>query len=1132
MKAFSQTNTPGAVEPEHHHRHTADDAVSAGGAVAGVNPEASGRTYWRSLDQLAETPEFRQFLEREFPEGATEFADPVSRRHFVKIMSASFLLAGFGLSGTGCRRPEDKLMPFGKATADYTHGVPKDFATAMPTRGGAIPLVVKSHEGRPVKIEGNTRYPGGNGSTDRYTQASILNLYDPDRAKRFTHKGNAASSEAALGFLGELAAKLKQTGGEGFSFLLEPGTSPSRKRLQKLISDQFPKVRWYAYDPVDHAIHERAATQAFGQAVRPVFRYDEAKVVLSLDCDFIGAEEDAHNNIRRFTKGRKIARAGDTMNRLYAVESLFTLTGLNADHRLRLPASSVLSVAAAVAAQCGVSLSGIPQPAVEDAKWITECAKDLLANRGAALVVAGIGQPLAVHLIAQAINSALGSVGKTVQLLPSIATQAGTLSELAQALNAGQVDTLVMLGGNPAYSAPADLDWSNTQRKAKTVVRLGYYEDETAVACDWHFPQAHYLESWGDALTTDGTYVPVQPLISPLFGGLTELEFLTRLAGATVTRPYEIVQATFDTFSNGGLEVWKKFLHDGFLAVTTAKPVTAGFSAAAVTRAVAAAKPATPNKDNLEVILHRDYSVDDGRFANNGWLQEFPDPITKITWDNAVLVSRTTARELGVKNTDVVEVKLGDRAIKGVIWTQPGMADFSLGIALGYGRQRAAGRVGQEVGFNAYPLLTTQTGCLAVGATLRKTGEAYPISCTQDHWSMEGRAIVREANLEQFNQHPDFAHRMNAPEAPDETPLYPNPLDEAMKTALHQWGMSIDLSSCVGCGTCVLACQSENNIPIVGKDQVKRGREMHWLRIDRYYTTNPAQRSWKDVYRKDEAQQFEPWIDDVQAVNQPMLCQHCEAAPCESVCPVNATVHDQEGLNVMVYNRCVGTRYCSNNCPYKVRRFNYLDYNKRPLEKLKGPFYASPLTHKTDGKWDLLRWWKDPESGMREEDEWDLIRMIKNPDVTVRMRGVMEKCTFCVQRIEQAKIAQKVKAGASGDVVVPDGTFTTACAQACPAEAIVFGNVADPNSRVSKLKQQQRDYSVLEFLKTKPRLTYLARVRNPNPAMPDYEQNPMPHSLQEFAQKNHIEGDPFAGHHGSPPKPGSNGHAPAGKGGH
>jgi MoCo/4Fe-4S cofactor protein with predicted Tat translocation signal len=1080
---------------------------------------APGRHYWRGLDQLADTPEFKQFLQREFPENASELTDPVSRRHFVKIMSASFALAGIGLGATGCRRPEDKLLPFGKATEGFVHGASRFFATAMPTRGGAIPLVAKSYEGRPIKVEGNSLFPGGNGGTDRFAQASILNLYDPDRATRFAKGGATVTSGEALDALAGIANKFAGNQGAGLALLGERTNSPSRRRLHQEIAKKLPQAKWYLYDAIDSEIHQRAATKAFGKSVKPLFRYDVADTILALDCDFIGGEEDAHNSIRQFTGKRKIEKAADGMNRLYAVESLFTLTGLNADHRLRLAASAVIQVAAAIAAELGVNVGALVSGSkVElDKKWIAECAKDLKATGGKSLVVAGVRQPMAVHLIAAAINEKLGNIGKTVELVEAPAAISAGIVELAESLNKGEVDTLVITGANPVYNAPADLNWTATQRKAKTVVRLGYYEDETGAASDWHFPLAHYLECWNDSRTSDGTLVPVQPLIAPLFGGLSDLEFLARLAGLTETNPNKIVRATFAAMTGDSSDAaWNKFLHDGFATGTAMKKTSASLSSSALNDALTAPTATATGKDNLEVVLYRDAKLDDGRYANNGWLQELPDPITKIVWDNVVLVSRKTARELGVENGDVVEVSAGGKTTKGAIWTQPGMADYSLGIALGYGREKV-GRVGVGTGFDAYPLYNSKTGYIISGASLKKVGgDKYPISCTQSHWSMEGRAIVREANLEQFKSHPDFADKMNAPVPPRPAnhvgewpaPIYPNPLDEAKKKALHQWGMAIDLSGCVGCGTCVVACQSENNIPIVGKDLVSRGREMHWMRIDRYYSADPKKRAWNSTFKPDEKQQFEEWIDDVQAVNQPMLCQHCEAAPCESVCPVNATVHDHEGLNVMAYNRCVGTRYCSNNCPYKVRRFNYLDYNKRSLKELKGPFYPTTLLHSTEGEWDLARWWKNQDAGMRQDDEWDLIRMLKNPDVTVRMRGVMEKCTFCVQRIEGAKIAQKVKAGESGDVVVPDGTIKTACEQACPAGAIVFGNIADENSRVAKLKAQQRDYSVLDFLETKPRTTYLAKVRNPNPAMPDYTESPF--TFDEFAKNN---GDPF-GHHG------------------
>jgi molybdopterin-containing oxidoreductase family iron-sulfur binding subunit len=758
----------------------------------------------------------------------------------------------------------------------------------------------------------------------------------------------------------------------------------------------------------------------------------------------------------------------------------------------------------------------------------------LLANKGTSVVVAGHRQPQAVHVIAHALNAALANLGKTVVLHPTPASNYGSIADLQHSVNEGEVNTLIIAGGNPAYNAPADLDFAGAVQKSRiNVVRLGYYEDETFPICSWHIPAAHFLESWGDARTSDGTWVPIQPLIEPLFGGMTDLEFLSRVGGLEQTRPHDIVQATlkpiagFDDFDNK----WRKFLHDGFLANSAAKPALAGFDYNKATRVLGVlVAPTKLSKDNLELAFHRDYSLDDGRYNNNGWLQELPDPITKITWDNAVLVSRKTAEELGWKNSDLVEIEvpLGvdkpKAKVQGAVWIQPGLADYTLGLALGYGRRKAGGdqtggtgRVGHEVGlYNAYAIRTAVAPhYYAAGCKVAKTGGKFKFSLTQDHGSMEGRPILREANLDDYKRHPEFAknfdlespgHSAHIAKDANNRPLgiYKHPYTQyeekkakgeasgpIMKSDVHQWGMSIDLSTCVGCSACMMACQSENNIPIVGKRQVGKGREMHWIRLDRYYS---------GAYDKAPSN----LIDDPQIVTQPMLCQHCENAPCESVCPVNATVHDEEGLNVMAYNRCVGTRYCSNNCPYKVRRFNFFDYNRRPLNEL----YKSPIISSTKGEWELKRWFKNPGEGSLPEDQWELIKLIKNPDVSVRMRGVMEKCTFCLQRIEQSKIAQKIKAGASGDVQVPDGTIKTACEQACPAQAIVFGNLLDPNSRVSKLKKQDRDYNVLGFLDTRPRLTYLAKIRNPNPAMPDY--TPLPLTLKEYADKN---GSPFEEHH-------------------
>jgi MoCo/4Fe-4S cofactor protein with predicted Tat translocation signal len=1059
---------------------------------------ATGRRYWRSLDELADTPEFKEWLHREFPQGASEL-DGQNRRHFLKIMAASFAFAGVATLGAGCRRPEEKLEPFGQQPADYVYGEPQYFATAMPTRTGAIPLVVKSYEGRPIKIEGNALFPGGNGGTDRYAQASILDLYDPDRARHFKHDGKIVSRDEALEFINNLWKRFSSNQGEGLSFLAETSTSPSRANIQKfLIPRAFPKSQWFTYDAIDSGIHQRAATQAFGQPVKPVFHFDKAKVILSLDCDFLGGEDGAHEHIRKFAAGRK---PGNGMSRLYSIESLFTLTGANADHRLRVSAGLVGAIASAVSAQ--ISGSSISLPAGVDAKWVAECAKDLIATGKRALVVAGQRQPIDVHLLAQQINTALNCIGNTVTLVKTAELAVSDINQLAKNLNDGQVDTLVIVGGNPVFNAPASLNWAAIQRKAKTVIRLNYHEDETSEKADWNFPATHYLESWGDAVTSDGTVVLIQPLIQPLFNGITDLEFLSRIGATTGTNPHEIVWGTtIGAWSGINPETyWKRCLFNGFLPNVQAKTETDTWAFRGTLPQIKTA--GAPTAQNLEVIFFRDAKVDDGRYANNGWMQELPDPITKMTWDNAVLVSRKTAKELGVANGDIVEISLNGKSVQGPIWVQPGMADYSLGLALGYGREKA-GRVGTGVGFNAFKIFSGKY--IETGATVKKTGQTYVIATTQSHWSMEGRPAVREANLDEFTKNPAFAQEMHDKEPPVVAPLYPNPFDEAKKKAFQQWGLVVDLSACVGCGTCVVACQSENNIPIVGKDQVSRGREMHWMRIDRYYTSDPKRKNNRslfdpnaDMNRTDAEQQFAEWIDDVQAVSQPMLCQMCESAPCENVCPVNATSHDAEGLNVMTYNRCIGTRYCSNNCPYKVRRFNYFDYNKRPISALKGPFYPTPLSHKTDGKWDLLAWFKEPESsGMREEDEWDLIKMVKNPDVTVRMRGVMEKCTYCTQRIQQAEIAQKVRAGAGGNIRLKESEGTipkTACQQACPAGAIVFGDISDPDSAVSKWKAQPRNYSVLGELLTKPRTTYLARVRNPNPAMPDYH---APYSTEEY----------------------------------
>ncbi len=1072
-----------------------------------VCPEPeSGRKYWSSLDQLADNPEFRQWVEREFPSGASEFSDPVSRRNFVRIMSASFLLAGLGL--TGCRRPVEKIYPFAKQPEDYIHGVPQYFATAMPRRRSALPLVVKSTDGRPTKIEGNADHPDSNGGTDLIAQASLLHLYDPDRSMDFKENGLVRSREQAFAAIRKIAGN----GGKGIAFLLEHSSSPSRARMQQIIAEKLSEARWFSYEAVDLSGRE-AATSALGRAYDPYYKLDQATTILSLDCDFIGNEENAYSNIRKFTKNRKINGPEDKMNRLYTVESLFTLTGMNSDHRMRVAPSLMTAVVARVAKEVlGSAGETAPLPK-EIEEWLAPCIQDLKANKGKALVMAGHRLPVSAQVLVIAINEALGANGPIVEYRSAQDAKEGTIQDLAKALNAGEIETLVILGGNPVYNAPAELNWPAAQAKAKNVVRLGYYEDESSWAgalseeaikthqynyvSYWDLPMAHYLESWGDARTADGTMVPVQPLIEPLFNGVTELEVLAAIAGETQTSPYEIVRSTFGGIAGNNPENWKKFLHDGFLANSASEPASVQVDPIAVRRA---SQPSdakwTVSPFSMDVVFHRDSKMDDGRYNNNGWLQELPDPITKLTWDNAILVSPLTAEKLGVVRergnqtqqypNPVLEIELNGRKLRGPVWVQPGMADYTVALALGYGRTRT-GRIGRNTGFSAYTIRTSDNLYYAANAKVKATTDTYVLATTQSHWQMEGRPVVREANYDEYQKNPSFVKRFDEEMPPDGQSHYTNPLDVAKadavrnNKALHAWGMSIDLNSCVGCSTCMVACQSENNVPIVGKEMVGKSREMHWLRIDRYYAGPP---------------------ENPQAVTQPMLCQHCEAAPCESVCPVNATTHDEEGLNVMVYNRCVGTRYCSNNCPYKVRRFNFFDYNKHTLDHKS--FYTSPLVTQTDGEWDFARWLKNPDRGYLPEDEWRLVKMVKNPDVTVRMRGVMEKCSFCVQRLEGAKIAQKVKARDTEYVRLSekDGTMPkTACQQACPAGAIVFGDIRDEESTVSKLKKQDRNYTVLEFLNTRPRLTYLAKVRNPNPEMPDYKEHAKPYSTEDYLKK-------------------------------
>jgi molybdopterin-containing oxidoreductase family iron-sulfur binding subunit len=1031
---------------------------------------------------------------------------------------------------TGCRRPEQVILPYSKQPENVIPGVPIYYTSSQPGQRDSIPLIIETHSGRPTKVEGNPSFKPYGGGTTLYAQASILDLYDPDRATKSSQGGATLTPSAVRDLLSTLHSQHSKNGGAGLLFLAEPSSSPSRLKLVNQIKQTFPKAVWTEYSAVDSTASERVAQDLLGKSLRSLPHFDKAKRVLSLDCDFLSGADGHTAFVRSYADSRRVKDSKDAkgMSRLYSVESTLSATGSAADHRLRLSASQISSFVALIGAEI-LRQSGGDQSLIArlkaagegfdvDEKWVKECASDLVAKSGKSLVVAGDHLPKEVHATVFAINEALKA---PISYLEVPKAEEGMARAVAQ-LNTGNVETLCILGGNPVYNAPVDLDWVSAQAKAASSVYLGYAANETSKAASVFIAQSHYLESWGDSRTFNGTLLPVQPMIEPLFDTFNELEILSMLAGSETTEAYSIVRETFEEL--GGKD-FNKFLSDGLLEGSAYQATKLKLDPAAVLSTLEAAtlNRAPLSASHLEVRFKPSSHAGDGRYANNGWLMECPDAMTKLTWDNAILISPRLAKELeqrdgiqifpskmpmnkkseffeGAKGTlqsnkavfkrgkeqaVLARLSLNGRTIVAPIHVLPGMANYTIELPLGMGRTEV-GRVGRGVGFDAYQVRESDASSIAVGASLELTEETYDLANTQEHWSMEGRAIVREGTADYYAKQPDFATKMgveshapanygkddsktlqqkaanqyrgnsayNHPKFTDPPPnvnAWKGEDARAKFPEAQQWGMAIDMNTCFGCSACVVACQSENNTPIVGKDQVLRGREMHWMRIDRYFSAKE--------YKQEEVP------EDVQVSFMGMMCQHCENAPCEQVCPVNATVHDRQGLNTMAYNRCVGTRYCANNCPYKVRRFNFFDWNKRQI----GEFYKGPLG---------------------PVDEPELQKMQKNPNVTVRMRGVMEKCTYCTQRIEAAKIDQKRLAGASGNVKVPDGKIKTACQQVCPTDAITFGDISDPNSEVSKMKASDRNYSVLGYLNVRPRTTYLARLRNPNPKMPDAYKKP------------------------------------------
>jgi len=984
----------------------------------------TGKAFWRTLDELADDPSFVERLHNEFPSQVEAITDPTTRRTFMKLMGASLALAGV----TACTtQPDEAIVPYVRQPEELIPGRPMFYATAMSLGGVATGLLVESHEGRPTKIEGNPQHPGSLGAASVFAQASILNIYDPDRAQTLTNIGEVSAWPQFIAAMKAALSAQSPLKGAGIRILSETVGSPTLGAQIKDFLSRYPSAQWHQWEPAGHNNARVGAKLAFGEFVAPQYNLDKADVILSLDADFLTSGPGSLALARQFAARRR-PEAPERMNRLYVAETMPTSTGSRADHRLALKPSGVAALARQIAAGVGVGTASAGS--AETAKWVAAVAKDLQAHRGSSLVIAGESQPAAVHALAYAMNQALGNVGQSVSYTQTAdvepVDQVESIKALAADMAAGKVDLLVILGGNPVYNAPADLNFGAALEKVQTRVYLAAFLDETAARCQWQIPEAHFLETWSDARAHDGTASIVQPLIAPLYGGKSAHEVIGVLSDKPERPAYDVVRefwATAKPSADFDRE-WRRWLHDGIIPGTAFEPKAVTLQASAVNA------PAAEAASGLEIAFRTDPAVFDGRYANNAWLQELPKPITKLVWDNAVITSPATADQLKAQNkvssrggehgtidSDVVKITFKGRSITGPVFAVPGHPNDCVTVHLGYGRTRS-GHVGNGQGFDAYTVRTSDAQWSGGAVDVKATGDSYPLACTQYHHLMEGRGMVRSVTKEEFLKDPKKIHEVpGMPEAPPRTlTLYPE-----FKYDNYKWGMTIDVNSCIGCNACVVACHAENNIAVVGKDQVLRGREMHWLRIDTYYSGDNANAA------------------DMETYFQPVPCMQCENAPCEVVCPVGATTHSEEGLNDMVYNRCVGTRYCSNNCPYKVRRFNYLLYSDWNTESYK---------------------------------------LGRNPDVTVRSRGVMEKCTYCVQRITAARIDSE-----KGNRQIADGEVKTACQQTCPSDAIVFGNLNDPNSRVAQMAKQERNYALLAELNTRPRTTYMAAVRNVNPEL-------------------------------------------------
>lgn len=1075
--------------------------------------------FWRSLDSLQDRDQTQRWMDEEFPNGLApkEFGEVTHdgqeskpgfvRREMLKLMGASMAFAGVG---AGCvRRPEEEILPYVSMPEEIIPGIPNFYATAMPSPWGALGVVVESHDGRPTKVEGNPDHPSSQGKTGVFAQASVLQMYDPERSRGPLKAGtNGLENSTWDEFEKDFGGMLTSAGanqGTGLAFLLDANEGPTRTRLVKAIRAKLPSAKFFQHDVAAATNTAAGADMAFGAGARVHVDIEKANVICAIDSDFLTAGPDHVRHSIGYGKKRNATMLTDSksakgMNRLYAVEPGFSATGASADNRLRVAGRDIpaflLGLADALS-KVGVGISGAPGFKSNDEKFMAALAKDLKANSGKALLVVGERQPAAVHAFAQEINAALGAFASGLcRVTKSVRTKMAPLADLVRGLETGGVDQVVIIGSNPGQTGPAVLNFAQSLSKAKMVIHAGLYADETARLCHWHIPAAHYLEAWADAVSHDGTVSIVQPLIQPIFGGRAANVILASFAGEKGS-DLDLVKKTHGLGSSG----WRKALHTG--VVKNARSSASATPSGSAAGALRGMPQKLPTAGDLDVVFRLDAKVLDGRYANLSWMQELPDPMTKLTWGNALLVGPSTARELGIKSrvfknsyeADEVTLTVDGRSVNLPAFVLPGMAPFSVEVSVGYGRGDAAGVVADGHGVDVYPLLPADGSFIAPGS-LKRTGEIIELASTQDHFAIDGEPIqegekyaIGQTGIQELRRMNDgyakkrpltvstdaqgyqnddkFAkasslrvlndklvnadalkERPTGPDKPiqptnsfpynDEEDLDQMFISERMKKrwgASMQWGMVIDLSACTGCNACVVACQAENNIPVVGKEMVLMGREMHWLRIDRYFTGD---------------------VDNPEAVSQPLGCLHCENAPCEPVCPVAATVHDSEGLNGMIYNRCIGTRYCANNCPVKVRRFNYKDFTNTAHIVV------------------------EPKK-VAERKRYDVLKLQRNPDVSVRFRGVIEKCTYCTQRIQEAKLVAK-RAGEDSKNL-PDGAVTPACAQTCPTSAITFGNINDEKSAVAKMKRLDRNYEMLNELNIRPRTSYIARIKNPNPEL-------------------------------------------------